>query len=128
MAGAGDNPVRAERRGGQLLGGQRATVELATGGGDTSGGSRKAQPRPPTFAEAVLETDFEEHEACFLAPAATAARNAFRACRLFLLFFVLHFFAPLGVPYVVVAGTAFRHHGADFHGDFLLIACSRGIG
>jgi len=98
MAAGGDNQARAERRGGQLIGGQRATVGLATGGGDTSGGSRKAPPRPPTLAEDVLETDFEKHEAYFLAPAATAASYAFRACRLCLLFFILHFLAPLGVP------------------------------
>ena len=44
---------RAERRLGELIAAQKATVGLATGGGDTSNGSRKVPMQmPPTLAEA----------------------------------------------------------------------------
>ena len=45
--------MRAERRLGELITTQKETVGLATGGGDTSGGSRVLPPQePPTLAEA----------------------------------------------------------------------------
>jgi len=47
---------RAERRLGEMISHQKETVGLATGGGDTSGGSREVPPHePPTLAEAGID-------------------------------------------------------------------------
>lgn len=48
--------MRAERRLGELIRAQKEGPGLATGGGDTSGGSRKAPPQePPTLAQAGID-------------------------------------------------------------------------
>ena len=48
--------MRAERRLGEIIKAQKETVGSATGGGDTSGGSRAAPPQePPTLKEAGID-------------------------------------------------------------------------
>ena len=111
--------MRAERRLGELIRAQKETVGLATGGGDTSGGSRKAPPQePPSLADAGIDKKLSSRAQKLAAPVCTRpsklrvpARVRRSGCRRF-----LEAESGVGPAAGALEGEVFLDHGSAKRG------------